>query len=70
MQFLDQAKTRCYIASYSITNPHIIEKLVQLHNRGVDVQVLTDKTQAAGRRNKLLLEFYMRMVFRFLLVDQ
>jgi phosphatidylserine/phosphatidylglycerophosphate/cardiolipin synthase-like enzyme len=40
LQFLDQAKNRCYIASYSITNPNIINKLIQLHDRGVDVEVL------------------------------
>ena len=50
LQFLDQAKNRCYIASYSITNANIINKLIQLHDRGVDVQILTDKTQAAGKR--------------------
>jgi len=55
LQFLDLAKNRCYIASYSITNPHIIEKLIQLHNRGVDVQVLTDKTQAAGKKEQIAL---------------
>ena len=52
LQFLDQAKNRCYIASYSITNPNIIKKLVQLHDRGVDVQVLTDKTQSAGKKEQ------------------
>lgn len=50
LQFLDQAKNRCYIASYSITNPNVVNKLIQLHDRGVDVEVLTDKTRAAGRR--------------------
>jgi phosphatidylserine/phosphatidylglycerophosphate/cardiolipin synthase-like enzyme len=50
LQFLDQAKSRCYIASYSITNPDIINKLIQLHDRGVDVEIVTDKTQAAGKR--------------------
>ncbi len=52
LQFLDQAKNRCYIASYSITNPNVINKLIQLHGRGVDVEVLTDKTQAAGKREQ------------------
>jgi len=55
LQFLDQAKNKCYIASYSITNPHIIERLIQLHNRGVDVEVLTDKTQAAGKKEQIAL---------------
>ena len=56
LQFLDSAKSRCYIASYSITNPDVIYKLIQLHNRGVDVEVLTDKTQAAGKREQAALE--------------
>ncbi len=57
LQFLDQAKRRCYIASYSITNANVISKLVQLHERGVDVEILTDKTQAAGRREQWALGF-------------
>jgi phosphatidylserine/phosphatidylglycerophosphate/cardiolipin synthase-like enzyme len=55
LQFLDVAKNRCYIASYSITNPNIISKLVQLHSRGVDVEVITDKTQASGRSEQAAL---------------
>jgi len=55
LQFLEQAKSKCYIASYSITNPNIIKKLVDLHDRGVDVQVLTDKTQAAGKKEQIAL---------------
>jgi phosphatidylserine/phosphatidylglycerophosphate/cardiolipin synthase-like enzyme len=46
--FLDLAQRYCYIASYSITNPNIVNKLIQLHSRGVDVQVITDRTQAGG----------------------
>jgi phosphatidylserine/phosphatidylglycerophosphate/cardiolipin synthase-like enzyme len=55
LQFLDAAKSKCYIASYSITNPNIINKLVQLHSRGVDVEVITDKTQASGRSEQAAL---------------
>jgi phosphatidylserine/phosphatidylglycerophosphate/cardiolipin synthase-like enzyme len=47
--FLDQAQHCCYVASYGITNRNVINKLVELHNRGVDVEVLTDRTQAAGK---------------------
>ncbi len=55
LQFLDSAKSKCYVASYSITDPNIIDKLVQLHSRGVDVEVLTDKTQASGRSEQAAL---------------
>ena len=55
LQFLDQAKTRCYIASYSITAPNIINKLIQLHYRGVDVQIITDRTQAGGHSEQAAL---------------
>jgi phosphatidylserine/phosphatidylglycerophosphate/cardiolipin synthase-like enzyme len=55
LQFLDAAKNKCYIASYSITNPNIISKLVELHSRGVDVEVITDKTQASGRSEEAAL---------------
>ncbi len=54
--FLDQAQRYCYIASYSITNPNIVNKLIQLHSRGVDVEVLTDKTQAAGHSEQAALQ--------------
>ncbi len=55
MQFLDQAKNKFYIASYSITNANVINKLIQLHDRGLDAEILTDKTQAAGKREQLAL---------------
>jgi phosphatidylserine/phosphatidylglycerophosphate/cardiolipin synthase-like enzyme len=53
--FLDQAQHYCYIASYSLTNPNVVNKLIQLHNRGVDVEILTDKTQAAGKNEQAAL---------------
>ncbi len=53
--FLDQAQRYCYIASYSITNRNVINKLIQLHYRGVDVQVITDRTQAAGKNEQAAL---------------
>jgi phosphatidylserine/phosphatidylglycerophosphate/cardiolipin synthase-like enzyme len=55
LQFLDQAQNKCYVASYSITNPDIIKKLVDLHRKGVDVEILTDKTQAAGKKESIAL---------------
>jgi phosphatidylserine/phosphatidylglycerophosphate/cardiolipin synthase-like enzyme len=55
LKFLDQAQARCYVASYSLTNRNIINKLIQLHFRGVDVQIITDRTQAAGRSEQAAL---------------
>lgn len=48
LNFLDEAKKECLVASYTINNPNVIDKLIELKNRGVDVQVITDTTQAAG----------------------
>jgi len=53
--FLDQAQRYCYVASYSLTNPNVVNKLIQLHSRGVDVQIITDRTQAAGRSEQAAL---------------
>ncbi len=50
--FLNQAQHYCYIASYSITNRNIVNELIRLHYRGVDVQVITDRTQAAGKNEQ------------------
>jgi phosphatidylserine/phosphatidylglycerophosphate/cardiolipin synthase-like enzyme len=53
--FLDQAQHSCYVASYSITNKNIVNELIQLHNRGVDVQVISDKSQSTGHSEQAAL---------------
>jgi phosphatidylserine/phosphatidylglycerophosphate/cardiolipin synthase-like enzyme len=49
VDFLDEAKKECLVASYTINNPAVIDKLIELHQNGVDVEVITDTTQAAGK---------------------
>ncbi len=53
--FLNQAQRYCYVASYSITNRNVVNKLIQLHFRGVDVQVISDKSQSAGHSEQAAL---------------
>lgn len=46
ISFLDRAKHKVRIASYSFTEPDITDKLIELKGRGVDVKVLVDKSQS------------------------
>jgi len=48
LKFLDTAKQQVLVAGYSITNPVIVEKLIELKTKGLDVEVITDTQQAAG----------------------
>lgn len=48
LDLLDTAHKQVLVAAYSITDPEICDKLIVLHQHGVDVEVITDKTQAAG----------------------
>lgn len=37
------------VAVYSITNPAITNAIIAAHERGADIRVITDKTQAKGK---------------------
>lgn len=37
------------IAVYSITNPAITNSLIEAHNRGATIRIVTDRTQAKGK---------------------
>ena len=39
------------IAVYSITNPKITDAIIAAHKRGANVRVITDKTQAKGKKS-------------------
>ena len=41
------------IAVYSITNPNITSAIISAHNRGADIRIITDKTQAKGKGSKI-----------------
>lgn len=47
--FIGKTRADLDVAVYSITHPTIATALVDAHNRGVRVRVLTDKVQAASR---------------------
>jgi len=49
LQLLDSSQHQCLVAVYTINNPVLINELVTLHARGVDTEVITDSTQAAGK---------------------
>lgn len=44
-----QAKRSIHIASYGITNPIVVETLIEMKRRGVEVILIEDKVQSAGR---------------------
>lgn len=46
---LQSAKTECLVAVYTLNSPVLVNTLIDLHKRGVDVEVITDSTQAAGK---------------------
>ncbi len=39
------------IAVYSITNPKITNAIIGAYNRGADIRLITDKTQAKGKKS-------------------
>lgn len=66
LDFLDTVHHQVLIAAYSITDPDIIDKLIVLHQNGVDVEIITDKVQAAGEYERdaiMRLEQYHIKVF-------
>jgi phosphatidylserine/phosphatidylglycerophosphate/cardiolipin synthase-like enzyme len=45
----DGAEKTIHLAIYSLTKDEFAEALIRAHNRGVEVKVLIDRVQAAGR---------------------
>jgi cardiolipin hydrolase len=50
-QIVDSAKSELLIAVYSLNSPAVVDAIVAAIQRGVAVEVLTDRTQAFGRGN-------------------
>ena len=46
---IDAARNAIDVAVYSITNDKIVDSLINAHNRGVTVRVISDRLQSAGR---------------------
>lgn len=53
LDYLDTAQEQVLMAGYTINNPVIIDKLIELHDRLVDVEVITDTTQASGKNETI-----------------
>jgi phosphatidylserine/phosphatidylglycerophosphate/cardiolipin synthase-like enzyme len=49
IQLYDNAEKYIHLAIYSLTKDEFAEALVRAHKRGVEVKVLIDRVQAAGR---------------------
>ena len=50
--FIDRCVDTIDVAVYSITHEKIVEALVSAKKRGVNIRVITDNTQAAGKWSK------------------
>jgi phosphatidylserine/phosphatidylglycerophosphate/cardiolipin synthase-like enzyme len=46
---LKEAKNSAYIAIYSLTEPSIVQTMIETHKRGVEVAVVCDLTQSQGK---------------------
>lgn len=49
IQLYDGAEKYIHLAIYSLTKDEFSEALIRAHERGVEVKVLIDRVQAAGR---------------------
>ncbi|OWK35477.1 phospholipase D family protein [Fimbriiglobus ruber] len=49
VQVISEAKQSVHVAAYGFTSRPIAEALVQAHQRGVDVEVVLDKSNASAR---------------------
>lgn len=48
VNLLQHTRHQCLVAVYTINSPILVNTLIDLKKRGVDVEVITDSTQAAG----------------------
>jgi phosphatidylserine/phosphatidylglycerophosphate/cardiolipin synthase-like enzyme len=46
---IGEAQKSVHVAAYSFTSQPIADALVQIHQRGIDVEVVLDKSQSKGR---------------------
>lgn len=50
----NNAQKEIVVSVYSINNPRIVPAMIAAKKRGVNMRVLTDRTQAAGKSSKVL----------------
>jgi phosphatidylserine/phosphatidylglycerophosphate/cardiolipin synthase-like enzyme len=54
VEAIKNSKKEIVVAVYSINNKKIVDALETAHNNGVNIRVLTDSLQAAGKSSKVL----------------
>lgn len=50
IRLIESAQKKIQIAVYSINNTQITQALIAAHERGIPIQILTDRTQASGKK--------------------
>lgn len=54
LKVLDQAKKRVDIFLFTFTHPHIVEKLIELHAKGIQIELTIDAATARGASKKAI----------------
>lgn len=52
IEVLEDAQKKIHLAMFTFTHPQIVEKLIELHERGVEVEVTLDQMGARGASKK------------------
>lgn len=52
IHLIENSKETIDVAVYSINNPNLVEAIKKAHDRGIQIRILTDRTQAAGKSSK------------------
>ena len=53
VSLIQEAQKQIDVAVYAINNDAIVEALKSAHNRGVQIRILTDRTQAGQKNSKV-----------------
>lgn len=56
LELVNSAERKIRVCAYGFTDAELSEALIAAKNRGVDVSIVMDSTQAAGRRQALLVK--------------
>jgi phosphatidylserine/phosphatidylglycerophosphate/cardiolipin synthase-like enzyme len=55
VNMLDQARSSIHVAIYGLTNPQIVDTLLEAKRRGVDVALKLDKVESAGKAQAVMI---------------
>jgi phosphatidylserine/phosphatidylglycerophosphate/cardiolipin synthase-like enzyme len=56
INLLDNAKKTVHIAIYSITEPNIVNAIIRVHKRNVEIIVIADASQSVGKSQSLAIK--------------